>query len=50
MGWIGGLLKDKIQQLREKFMAMGAWESSGDAESMWSKTTKALICLHLIDV
>lgn len=35
---MGGFLKDKIQELREKFMAMGAWESSGDAESMWSRT------------
>ncbi|XP_070023281.1 uncharacterized protein [Nicotiana sylvestris] len=35
----GALTKDKAQELEGRLSVMGAWRSSGDANSMWSTTT-----------
>nr|XP_009607371.1 uncharacterized protein LOC104101592 [Nicotiana tomentosiformis]XP_016498364.1 PREDICTED: uncharacterized protein LOC107817103 [Nicotiana tabacum] len=36
IGW-GALIKDKAQELQDKLLVVGAWMSSGDASSIWSK-------------
>ncbi|XP_070029848.1 uncharacterized protein [Nicotiana sylvestris] len=38
----GALTKDKTQELEWWLLAMGAWRSSGDANTMWSATTNCI--------
>ncbi|XP_070029348.1 uncharacterized protein [Nicotiana sylvestris] len=38
----GALTKDKAQELEWRLSAMGAWRSSGDANTMWSATTDCI--------
>ncbi|XP_070004526.1 uncharacterized protein [Nicotiana sylvestris] len=38
----GALTKDKAQELECRLSAMGAWRSSGDANTMWSATTDSI--------
>ncbi|XP_070017332.1 uncharacterized protein [Nicotiana sylvestris] len=38
----GALTKDKAQELEGRLSAMGAWRSSGDANTMWSTTADCI--------
>ncbi|XP_070007936.1 uncharacterized protein [Nicotiana sylvestris] len=38
----GALTKDKAQELEGRLSVMGAWRSSGDANSIWSTTTNCI--------
>nr|XP_009777678.1 PREDICTED: uncharacterized protein LOC104227185 [Nicotiana sylvestris] len=38
----GALTKDKAQELEGRLSVMGAWRSSGDANSMWSTTANCI--------
>ncbi|XP_070002023.1 uncharacterized protein [Nicotiana sylvestris] len=38
----GALTKDKAQELERQLSAMRAWGRSGDASTMWSKTSKCI--------
>ncbi|XP_019251197.1 PREDICTED: craniofacial development protein 2-like [Nicotiana attenuata] len=40
--WWGALTKDKAQELEGRLSAMGAWRSSGDANTMWSTTKNCI--------
>ncbi|XP_070024881.1 uncharacterized protein [Nicotiana sylvestris] len=38
----GALTKDKVQELEGRLSTMGAWRSSGDANTMWSTTANCI--------
>lgn len=38
----GALTKNKSQELVEKLRAVGAWSSSGDTSSMWTRSANCI--------